>query len=187
MKGWLKIPGIRPDGDRTVEEQMLGLDRALAETAGATVLDLGCAEGAIGLAFERAGAKSVLGIEVLQEHLNVARKLCRGHVNIEFRRYDLNMTQGLNLGSFDIVLALGIIHKMHEPEQLLRWAARSALRLLCFRAPAFVEPKGADYIVRAKHSQAVVNVPATMRSEGFRDEGTVPGARGEGVQYWYRE
>jgi 2-polyprenyl-3-methyl-5-hydroxy-6-metoxy-1,4-benzoquinol methylase len=69
MKGWLSVPGIREHADRTLAEQMLGLDKAVAECKGKRVLDLGCAEGLIGLEFAKAGAVNVVGIESLQTTL----------------------------------------------------------------------------------------------------------------------
>lgn len=185
-KGWLKVPGIRPFGDRSLEEQMKGLDRALAECKDKTVLDLGCAEGLIGLEFAKAGAKQVLGIELLESHLQIARKACKGWPQMQFVRSHLGeyMLANPQPQQFDIVLALGIIHKLDEPGVLLNWAARSAKTLLCFRAPAHTEKKGDDYFVKSKFTDARCNVPATMRKHGFVDEGIFVGVRGEAVQYW---
>jgi SAM-dependent methyltransferase len=188
MKGWLKVPGIRPDGDRTLAEQMLGLDRALAECKGKTVLDLGCAEGLIGLEFAKAGAVKVVGIELLETHLLVARKACKGWPQMQFicAHLDEYAARHPTPARFDIVLCLGIIHKLPDPNVPLRWAALSAAHLLCFRAPAKTEKWGADYCVKSKHSDVQCNVPKTMREAGFMDEGTIAGTRGEGVQYWRR-
>ena len=187
-KGWFSVPGIRECADRTVEEQMLGLDRALAECPGKTVLDLGCAEGAIGLAFARAGAKRVLGIEWLGPHLDVARKLCKGQENIQFIQANLWdwMQENPEPELFDIGLCLGIAHKMREPDPFVRWSARAVADLFCFRAPAKVDNDGGDYVIRSKHFNGRCNVPKAMRESGFVDEGTVAGVRGEGVQYWRR-
>lgn len=188
MKGWFRIPNIRPDGDRTIAEQMLGLERALAECAGKDVLDLGCAEGAISAEFARAGARRVVGIELLETHLQVARKVCAG-LPVEFMCAHLTdwMIAHQEPETFDTVLALGIIHKLNDPNVPLVWAAKSARDLLCFRAPSRRDKAGKDYTIRSKFNRhAVCNVPATMREQGFVDEGTVAGVRGEGVQYWRR-
>lgn len=188
MKGWFRIPGIRPDGDRTIEEQMLGLDKALAECKGKRVLDLGCAEAPIAAAFARAGAAEVVGIELLATHLDVARKVCKG-LPVRFICAHLGDHIAANPmpPQFDIVLALGIIHKLEDPKVPMAWAARSASDLLCFRAPARKEAEGKDYTIKSKHGNAVCNVPKTMRNAGFFDEGVVNGVRGEAVQYWRRK
>ena len=199
-KGWLKVPGIRPMGDRTLEEQMLGLDPALAEASGKTVLDLGCAEGLIGREFAKAGATRVLGIELLKSHLEVARKACKGYKQMEFvcahighyiaancdqntATPDGSFKVGYPRETFDIVLALGIIHKLEDPAVPLVFAARAARSLLCFRAPA----RATDGVVAAKHGGKTCNVPEIMKREGFVEERLIPGVRGEAVQYWRRK
>lgn len=208
MKGWFKVPGIRPDGDRTATEQLMGLAPALAETRAAaargepyTVLDLGCAEGVIGLEFARAGAKSVFGIELLETHLQVARKLVEQAVAAnEFGRgvmsfqcahlNDIIEQEKATIAEwrYDVVLALGIIHKLPDPNVPMAFAADACERLLCFRAPAKKEPgNGGDYLIKSKFTEARCNVPALMRAKGFVDEGTINGVRGEAVQYWRRK
>ena len=185
-KGWLMVPGIRPDGDRTLEEQMMGLTPALEECRGKTVLDLGAAEGLIGREFARAGAVSVLGIELLETHLEVARKACAGYPQMRFICSNL-LTYILRLAGqkpqqFDLVLCLGVIHKMPDPSIPLRFAAQSARSLLVFRAPA----AAIDGVVKSKYSGGKVNVPQVMREEGFVEEALIQGVRGEAAQYWRR-
>lgn len=188
MKGWFKIPGIRPEGDRSIEEQMLGLERALDQARGKRVLDLGCAEGPIAAAFARAGAIEVVGIELLATHLDVARKVCKGlPVRLICAHLGEYIAKNPKPEQFDIVLALGIVHKLEDPNVPMKWAAAAAADLLCFRAPARKEPEGADYTIKAKHGNLVCNVPKTMRQAGFVDEGTIRGVRGEAVQYWRRK
>jgi len=181
-KGWFTVPGIRP-GDRTIEEQMLGLAPALAEANGATVLDLGCAEGVISLAFAKAGAARVLGVELLQSHLDVARRICKGQKNVSFICEHLDDTAKRPIvEQFDIVLALGVIHKLHDPSIPLRFAARSCKRLICYRAPA----ASVNGVIRSKHSKMPCDVPAILKEEGFVEGETINGVRGEAVQYWRR-
>jgi SAM-dependent methyltransferase len=184
-KGWLKVPGLRPKGDRTLAEQMLGLAPALAFARGKSVLDLGCAEGLIALEFARAGAVRVLGVELLASHLEVARAVCKGQAGMEFRCAHLDDYARAHPEPerFDIVLALGIIHKLPNPKVPLDFAARSAGTLVCFRAPALAN----DGVVFSKHTDVGVNVPKTMRGHGFREGETIPGVRGEAVQYWWRD
>lgn len=191
-KGWIAVPGIRANADRTLAEQMLGLEPALAAARGKTVLDLGCAEGMIGREFAKAGATDVFGIEQLAAHLAVAKKVAAGYPadpqpmpQMRFQQAHLAEWIAKHPAPpvFDIVLALGIIHKLHEPRLALDFAARSARSLLCFRAPATAN----GGIVLSKFSQRGVNVPKRMATHGFREGATIKGARGEAVQYWHRE
>lgn len=182
-KGWFKIPGVR-DGDRTIEEQLLGLSPALAECKGKTILDLGCAEGVISREFARAGAASVTAIELLEPHLVIARQLCKG-LNIEFicaHIGDYIKVQSA-IKQYDFVLALGIIHKLPDPNVPLVFAARSAKDLVLFRAPALA----AHGVIKSKFTKMTCNVPQVMVSQGFVDEKIIKGTRNESVQYWRRK
>lgn len=184
-RGWLKVPGIREKGDRSLEEQMLGLEGALREAEGKTVLDIGCAEGLIGREFAKAGAVEVLGIEVLETHLAVARKACADFSQMRFIQAELSdwAKRHPEPRKFDIVLALSIIHKLSDPNVGMRYAARSSNDLVCFRAPIW----SSDGIVGSKRNTGrTCNVPQLMTLEGFVEEGTFKSGRGETVQYWRR-
>lgn len=185
-KGWFQVPGIRPEGDRTLEEQIMGLRPALDEAKGKTVLDLGCAEGLISLEFAKAEAASVRGIELLGTHLDVARLVCAPFPQVKFKCIHLSdyiaERDGQPMKMYDIVLALGIIHKLPDPGIGMAFAARSASDLLLFRAPA----KAGDGIVASKHTGVECNVPKIMEDHGFFEEKLIPGVRGEAVQYWRR-
>ncbi len=134
-RGWFKLPG--QSGDRTVAEQLLGLKPALEACRGKTVLDLGCAEGAIALEFARAGAAHVEGLEVIGEHLEVARELCKGQP-CEFREADLNTAVvDVMHGGWDIVLALAVLHKLKDPARVLRLFGGLARELVVIRMPGW--------------------------------------------------
>jgi len=182
-KGWFKLPGIR-DGDRSIEEQLLGLDLALAQAAGKTVLDLGCAEGAISREFAKAGATLVVGIELLETHLKFARKVCKG-LPVEFIRANI-MDHIEKVGEinqrFDIVLALSIIHKMDDPAIPLRFAARSCRDLLLYRA----SKHAVDGVTRSKHTHVLCDAHAVLREEGFEQLQSMKAVRGEVLEYWKR-
>ena len=183
--GWFRVPGIRPNGDRTLAEQMLGLRPALDECRGKRVLDLGCAEGSISIEFARAGASEVVGIELLEAHLAVAKVQARDVPNMRFIQAHLGdyIATLESIPEFDIVLALGIIHKLHDPGVPMRFAAQSAKDLVIFRAPA----KTYDGMIKSKFRDTKCNVPEIMASEGFVEEKLIPGVRGEAAQYWRRQ
>lgn len=183
-KGWFAIPGLQ-DGDRSLEDQMIAVRPALAEAKGKTVLDLGCAEGLIGREFARAGALYVLGVEGLPEHVEVARGVCRG-LPMEFRIEDLNEFTLKKLGRrFDIVLSLGIMHKLTNPQPGVELSARACTDLLLFRAKGGVH----DGMIRSKHAlQNTCDVHLVMKLEGFKLEKTIQGPAhlNESVEYWRR-
>jgi len=193
LKGWLKIPGVQ-DGERTLDEQMLGLSPALIDVADGrakTVLDFGCAEGLIGIEFAKAGA-TVRGLELQQQYVDMGNKLaaeagvadrCR------FARHDLGDLNGRELpDSFpcpdgaDIVLALAIVHKLREPGRALQHMARLAKQRLVIRLPI-----GSDGHIACKYDASRnCNSHAVMADAGFALEQTQKGPRGERVQHWVR-
>ena len=186
-KGWFMVPGIRPRGDRTLDEQAIGLAPALAEARGKTVVDLGCAEGLITLEFAKAGASSLLGVELLESHLAVARKVCKAYPTVSFQQAHIGdlarkERESGELRRYDIVLALGIIHKLDDPNIPMQFAADVCADLLLFRAPA----KATNGNIKSKFTQNVCNVPKLMKASGFVEEALIPGVRGEAVQYWRR-
>ncbi len=180
--GWMKIPNVQ-DGDRTFEEQVLAVRPAIAECAGKTVLDLGCAEGLIALEFAKAGAKHVHGIDSVHDHIEVARKVCEGYT-VTFEEF--NLKQGRAPLSFDIVLALGIIHKLRYPDDGLRFAARSARELLLLRSGR----GSVNGIITSKHFRDnTVDSHVVLTEEVFVMEKVVSGPAhiAEDVEYWRRQ
>ena len=185
MKGWFHIPGVQ-DGDRTVDEQMRGLDRALALARGATVLDLGAAEGAIGERFVAAGAERVDGIEYNEDflalHADRVTKATQGRMSL--RRWDLN--DGLPhwaAEEYDIVLALAILHKLDWPSRMLDAVAGVSAGLLVIRLPVH----GANGVIRSKYvPERVTDLTLELTMRGFTLIATEPGPRKEPVQYWQR-
>lgn len=190
-KGWLKIPGVQ-EGDRSLAEQMLGLDPALKACAGKTVLDFGCAEGLIGIEFAKAGASSVHGIDLMTDFIAVARR-CAIEAGVadrcRFERYDLGcLCMPDLLADFparraaDIVLALAIVHKLRNPGRALKHMAALARERLVIRLPI-----GSKGLIACKYDPAAVCDSAlVMTAEGFRLEQVLKGPRSELVQHWVR-
>ena len=182
-RGWFKLRGRT--WDRTLDEQIMALTPALAECAGKRVLDLGCAEGLISLEFAKAGAVRVLGIEREDDHFKVAQSLVfAGPCALKFKQWNLNNADPGRPLDYDIVLALGIIHKLEFPEVGLRFAARSAKELLLLRSGR----GSVNGIIRGKQSGNTCDTAVVMREEGFVLERTVEGpvGRDEPVGYWRR-
>lgn len=190
-KGWFKVDG--QDGDRTPEEQLAGLELALGFVKAAaangkkiSVLDLGCAEGAISREFALAGASEVVGIELLEDHIKVGQRICAGlpvkFVHAEMRHW---IERNPKPEMFDVVLALGIAHKLHDPGSLMAFSARSAKCLVVFRGPGKKDMFW-DGWLRAKFGDGKCHVPTLMGEHGFDEGITLDSSRGERVQHWWR-
>lgn len=169
--GWFKIPGFQ-HGDRTVEEQMLGLEPALQACAGKTVIDLGCAEGLIAREFARRGAARVEGLEIVPEHVDVGRELCKG-LPVKLGVGNLDKVILKELPGWDLVLMLAVLHKTRQPEAVLRAFAGAARELLVIRLPGGA--RDGRYSMPERPGQSFVDVAKIMSSCGFVLERTERG------------
>jgi SAM-dependent methyltransferase len=173
-RGWFHVPGVQA-GDRTLEEQVQGLDAVAHACAGRAVLDIGCAEGLIARWLCGHGAKSVDCIGIIQDELDAGAAFCAGFP-VRFFRADLRrgeMLRGLKLRrAYDVVLLLSIVHKMRDPDALLGWAAKKARRAVAIRLP------GREYNDRAHISQRH-DIVAQMNAVGWSLHATYPTCREE--------
>lgn len=180
-KGWLIIPGVQ-DGERTLAEQLIGLDAAFAVMAGKTVCDLGCAEGLITLECVKGGAASAFGLDCNVDNIAIAEEMAirAGAVGrVHFARGDVQDWLRGAPARYDIVLALAILHKLRDPVAATRQVAGIARSLVVIRLPG-----GSTGTFHAKHNGAFCDVPEVMTSEGWVLNQDVPGPRGERTQYW---
>lgn len=177
-RGWFAIPGVQA-GDRTLDEQLLGLESMLSECNGRSVLDLGCAEGMIARHCLIRGAVRVAAVDNNLDFLRRAQVV----VPCARTRYaDLNSGLPAELAErYDIVLALAILHKLRDPEAALRLYAPLAGTLLVIRLP-----QGSSGVLRHKHGNAHVDSLRLMPELGFDLERDESGPRGERVHYWRR-
>lgn len=184
-KGWFHIPGVQA-GDRTVHEQLKGLGPLLEEVAGETVLDLGCAEGLIAGACMDAGAAAVTGIDCNPALIETAKRLFR---DCDFVLYDLNhppsavITHALRYDC-DVVLMLGIAHKMRNPEKFLREYSVFANRRLVLRLPPEHAPR---IIIRnRRRARVMCDAQKVLESRGFKLERIERGHFDEWMGYFRR-
>ena len=184
--GWFVVPGVQT-GDRTLATQLQGLEPALAECAGKTVLDIGCAEGLLSFEFARRGATSVHGMDIIEGHLEVAQELV-GTLPCTFEHADLGKLSAevsRPERSHDIVLALAMVHKLWSPRKGLQYVSRRAKDLLLMRVG---KRHLDDIIISKRNNMNAVRIREVLDAEGFVLEKTVAGSSefGEAVQYWRR-
>ncbi|MDZ4253985.1 MAG: class I SAM-dependent methyltransferase [Sulfuritalea sp.] len=180
-KGWFKVAGVQ-DGTRTLEEQMQGIGRALREARGKTVLDAGCAEGFIAIEFAKAGAALVDAVDNNENFVRSARRYGKRLVKsvVHARFCDLNV--GLPEGcaqSYEIVLALAILHKALDVQAMTRLLAKACSGLMVVRLP-----RKSYGFIPAKHGNSSCDLNEEMPALGFRLESVEQGPRDELVQYW---
>lgn len=181
--GWFDIPGEQK-GDRTLDEQMLGLEPALAACTGKSVLDLGCAEGLITRQFLHRGAAAAIGVDSNVFFIATARLF---QIDPQRERYlyqDLNEVNDEFRQAFeaDIVLALALVHKLRDPARALNLFAAMARERMVIRLAA-----GSTGVIRHKHGRAECDSRRVMSAHGFRLEHELAGPRGELVHHWVRE
>lgn len=132
--------GKNRPGDRTLKTQVMGLSSAQEMMSGATVLDLGCAEGILIEQYFKWCAALVHGVEIIEEAANDARELLAdfivdGRCHIATGAIErLDIVEGL-LDRYDVVCALGVMHKTRNVIDPLRNAAKRAGKFFILRNP----------------------------------------------------
>jgi hypothetical protein len=131
---------------------MRGLEVVREACAGATVLDLGCAEAVVSLELAKAGARLVHGVELLGDRLRTAEALFqenapnleRHFIEWDLTRFDdlfLNITPDSNpdkpslLTRYDVVLCLAIAQKLPNPGRFFRLASALCSNMMAVRLP----------------------------------------------------
>jgi SAM-dependent methyltransferase len=180
-KGWFRIEGVQ-DGDRTLEEQLRGLE--VIDFRGQGVLDLGCAEGLIAHYALLNGAEFVDGAEIIEAHVKEARRQCAQFgararfLHMDLARFDAEQFRS----RYDVVLLLAILHKLRRPLDLLRQLASLSVGLYVVRLPA----QGAGVISDERSGCVAYDVPAWFEGAGFDLERTSAGTFDEWVGYFRR-
>lgn len=186
-KGWFKIPGVQ-DGDRTIDQQMQGLAPLIGEVAGRSVLDLGCAEGLVGMELaEKHEASFVDGLTYVAFEAAVGQALAMSKgLNVTVRRCDLNklpawLAEGNPIeDEYDIVLMLAILHKLKRPTDLLDFAVSRKPVLIVIRT-AEATP---GYVDDARSEHRRVDVVAEMKARGYMLQTQQPGPFTEWTGYF---
>lgn len=177
-KGWFSTPG-RP-GDRTLDQQLNGLDRLFMEARGKTILDVGAAEGLISIELAKAGAAAVHGVEIVPQHVEVANKL-RGDLPVTFEVGDANVWQPRR--NYDIVIALALLQKVRNPTAVAARLAASAIDMVVLRLP----PAHAPTIIDPRSGNEPHHIGTVMKNGGFYlEHAGNDGAFGEYVAYYRR-
>jgi SAM-dependent methyltransferase len=177
IKGWFDTLG-RP-GDRTLKQQLLGLEQLIERVPNKSVLDVGCAEGLISMHLFDEGASAVHGLEVVSEHVIVANKL-RGDRACTFEVADAN--DYVPKRDYDIVLLLAVLHKLRNPSQVAKRFAERAREMVVVRLP----PASAPTVIDARSGGVPHHIGDVIRDCGFMLKGTAKGAFDEWVGYWER-
>lgn len=179
IKPWFAVDG-KP-GDRTLAQQMVGLDRLMKAVPGKTVLDCGCAQGLISLEMARAGASLVHGVEILQPFVDTAWQQAGELENVSFERGDMNVWQAP--WQFDIVVALALLQKLRDPCAVASMLADTARELIVIRTPPGKDP----WTLPPERGRKVPhNIGAALRARGWELSEQLAGTFGEVIGYWER-
>lgn len=182
-EGWFHTPGRA--GDRTLAQQLTGLHRVFVDIRGRTVLDVGCAEGLVGIELARCGAALVHGVELVASHIEVGRRLALQagvQDRVAFEEADANVAEPPRM-RFDVVLMLAVLHKLRDPTAACVRYAGVCADLCVIRLP----PKGAPVINDARSGYKPHDIGELMtRALGFRFEAEAEGPFGEWMGYYRR-
>jgi 2-polyprenyl-3-methyl-5-hydroxy-6-metoxy-1,4-benzoquinol methylase len=176
--GWFDLPDS--PGDRTLSQQMTGLGNLIAEVSGKTVLDVGCAEGLIGIECLKAGASHLVGVELVKKHIDKAKVFGRG---LECAFFVADANQFRPQKTYDIVLLLAILHKLRNPTEACLRLADAASDLCVIRMGI----NSKNQVISDPRSEFEPHdIGAAMESLGFSVECVAEGPFGEATWYYRR-
>ena len=174
-------PGFGRGGDRTLEQQLIGLQPMIERVQGKSVLDVGCAEGLIGMHLYDAGAAEVHGVERRQDYVREANRLKGDRAGCTFEAVDANGYTPAK--DYDIVIMLAVLHKLDNPSACCMRFVDAARELVVMRLP----PKTAPVIIDDRSNGQPFDMDHTMKCAGFQRFITAKGHLGEWVGYYARE
>jgi hypothetical protein len=102
------------------------------DRSGLTALDLASHQGWFAVRMAQSGFASVLGIDARQSHVDDSTLISQiyGFNHLSFRKGDLHQQDPARLGTFDVVLMLGLLYHLENPIGALR-TCRALCRNLC--------------------------------------------------------
>lgn len=170
--------------ERTLMDQMRGLRYVVDEFRDAaqrkrplSCLDVGCAEGLIGMEMAKAGASSVIGVEMVPERVADATRL-RGALPCQFVVANVALYQPS--APYDVLLALSILHKLPNPSATLYRLVHS----FCRRMVVIRLPPGGPVVIDPRSNNVPHNLDAVLRDLGFNLEHEVEGHLMEYIGVW---
>ena len=165
---------------RTLEQQLTGLDPLFERVKGRSVLDVGCAEGEISHECARQGARSAYGFDTLPKFIARARTRGAG-LNCVFIEADANKWTPGPEERYDVVLLLGVLHKLRQPRESCMRIAACARELVVIR----LDPREAPDIVDPRSHNRRVSIQFAMQDAGFKLTRKTDGPIAElGVPEW---
>jgi tRNA (mo5U34)-methyltransferase len=141
LPGGVVTPGTQ---DTLTQLPTIGLPNSLA---GQTVLDIGCSDGFYSFESERRGASRVLAVDNYSSvyidtprGFNVARDSLQSKV--EFLKSDLFALSPQQIGTFDVVLFLGVLYHLRHPLLALEHLATLCTTQLILETEIAGQPEG---------------------------------------------
>jgi hypothetical protein len=170
--------------ERTLVDQMRGLRPVVDEfrqSAGKgrplSCLDVGCAEGLIGIEMAKAGASAVLGIELVEQRVKDAMRL-RGDLPCTFEVGNVAAYQPKR--PYDVLLALSILHKLPNPSGTLYRLVHS----FCRRMVVIRLPPGGPVVIDPRSNNEPHDLDAVLSDLGFNLEHEAEGSLREYIGIW---
>lgn len=162
-------------GKVTLEQQLTGLDLLKEIVPSKTVFDLGCAEGQIAAQVKAWGASKVHGADNRRDAVDHAVTLGVNAILADADRFQPSK-------NYDVVLLLGILHKLKHSEKTLRLMLAACNEICVIRLPPGQWPILLDSRSGGKH----VDLMAAATDSGFRLFAESEGPHGQWVGYLRR-
>ncbi|MFW2404932.1 MAG: class I SAM-dependent methyltransferase [Gammaproteobacteria bacterium] len=139
------------------------------------VLDLACGEGFYTRRLKAAGAKSVLGVDISSEMIELARSRENAQpLGVDYLCADVAVLDRFDLGSFDIVVAAYLLH--YAPDE-------NALRRMCSNIAASL-PQGGRFVTLNENPEQPAERFAGYEQYGFNKTAQSPLRDGAEITYW---
>jgi tRNA (mo5U34)-methyltransferase len=137
----------------------------VTDFSGVSAIDLASHQGWFAVQMAQAGFGSVLGVDARASHVEDSRLIGQiyGLDHLDFRQGDIHALDGDELGSFDVVLMLGLLYHLENPIGALR-TCRALCRNLCLietqivpGMSGFVDYGGYQFVRPLKGSFGVID------------------------------
>jgi tRNA (mo5U34)-methyltransferase len=99
-------------------QRWAAIDPFIGDVHGKTVLDIGCNAGFFAVRFKQLGASRVVALDIQPQSVRQTTFLAR-HFGVELEVYERQAYDIEDLGTFDLVLCLGLLYHLRHPLLML--------------------------------------------------------------------